>query len=89
MQQILLDAAAKITDSTASQLPSTSTLRRTVRRQRQRATFVYDIPPSREDIHLPPEFKVNFKQEAFLLHDSGEGDVNRIILFATKRNLEC
>ncbi|CAN7944621.1 unnamed protein product, partial [Ixodes hexagonus] len=33
--------------------------------------------------------QVNFKQEAFLLHDSGEGDVNRIILFATKRNLEC
>lgn len=33
--------------------------------------------------------QVNFKQEAFLLHDSGESDVNRIIVFATKRNLEC
>ncbi|KAH9374567.1 hypothetical protein HPB48_017416 [Haemaphysalis longicornis] len=33
--------------------------------------------------------QVNFKQEVFLLHDSGERYVNRIIVFATKRKLEC
>lgn len=32
--------------------------------------------------------QVNFKQEAFLLHHSGESDVNHIIVFAKKRNLE-
>lgn len=32
---------------------------------------------------------MNCKEEPFLLHDSGEGDVNRLILFATQRNLEC
>ncbi|EEC10969.1 conserved hypothetical protein, partial [Ixodes scapularis] len=89
VQQIFLGAAAKITESTASQLSPTPVLRRTVRRQRQRTTFVCDIPPSREDIHLPPEYKVNLKQQAFLLHDSGDGDVNSIIFFATKRYLEC
>lgn len=29
------------------------------------------------------------KGDSFLLHDSGEGDSERILIFATERNLSC
>ncbi|KAM7315741.1 uncharacterized protein ISCGN_005524 [Ixodes scapularis] len=85
--QILLDAASSVTDDTASQIPAASTLRRTIRKQRQRANFVYSVPSCRADIRMPAEFKVTAKGDSFFLHDSGDGDSERLLIFATERNL--
>lgn len=85
--QILLDAASAVSDDTASQMPAPSSLRRVIRKQRQRATFSYSIPSTRGDIRVPVEFKVTSKGESFLLHDSGDGDSARILIFATEKNL--
>ncbi|KAM7290495.1 uncharacterized protein ISCGN_027120 [Ixodes scapularis] len=88
-QQILLDAAASVGEHTASQMPPTSTLRRTIRKQRQQSCNPYSVPATREDVVIPGEYTVSLKQESFVAHDSGFGDRNRILVFATQRNLDC
>ncbi|KAM7293457.1 uncharacterized protein ISCGN_026587 [Ixodes scapularis] len=88
-QQILLDAAASVSEHTASQMPPTSTLRRTIRKQRQQSCNPYSVPATREDVVIPGEYTVSLKQESFVAHDSGFGDRNRILVFATQRNLDC
>ncbi|CAN7981019.1 unnamed protein product [Ixodes pacificus] len=69
-------------------MPPTSTLRRTIRKQRQQSCNPYSVPATREDVVLPGEYTVSLKQEAFVAHDSGFGDRNRILVFATQRNLD-
>ncbi|CAN7943820.1 unnamed protein product, partial [Ixodes hexagonus] len=64
-------------------MPATSTLRSTIRKQNP-----YSVPATREDLILPGEYKVSLKKESFVVHDSGVGDRNRILVFATQRNLD-
>ncbi|XP_018493876.1 uncharacterized protein LOC108863783 [Galendromus occidentalis] len=45
-------------------------------------------PLRREDLEIPEFLKTTFRGERFVHYDSGVGDVNRIIVFATAKNLE-
>lgn len=44
--------------------------------------------PSNLDFEIPAVLKVTNNQEHFILFDSGPSDINRIIVFGTKANLE-
>ncbi|CAN8014944.1 unnamed protein product, partial [Ixodes persulcatus] len=85
--QILLGAAAASSDAVASRMPSVSTMRRTLRKQRRRAIHPYTIPTTKRNLEIPVEFKVTLRGEDFLLHDSGFGDSERILVFSTAENL--
>ncbi|KAM7307232.1 uncharacterized protein ISCGN_010868 [Ixodes scapularis] len=85
--QILLGAAAASSDAVASQMPSVSTMRRTLRKQRRRAIHPYTIPTTKRNLEIPVEFKVTLRGEDFLLHDTGFGDSERILVFSTAENL--
>ncbi|XP_018495545.1 uncharacterized protein LOC108864425 [Galendromus occidentalis] len=73
----------------AGQMPCTDLLRQQVRRSRSRAGVLAapTNPTSREDFKLPERLKVTGKEESFVFYDSGEGDPDRILVFATPGNL--
>ncbi|KAH9359853.1 hypothetical protein HPB48_002452 [Haemaphysalis longicornis] len=70
-------------------MPSPSTLKRTIRKQRQKHQNPYVLPKAREDIIIPEEFKVAGSDDSpFLAYDSGSGDHDRILVFGTAKNFE-
>lgn len=71
--------------STAATLASSSSLLQTVRRNRPLKEYPMN-PRSLEELLIPDEFKY-IKKQLFLLYDSGP-KANRILIYATKRNLE-
>ncbi|KAM7284832.1 uncharacterized protein ISCGN_001926 [Ixodes scapularis] len=113
--QTLLAAVACVNDDTALQIPAPPTLRRTIRKQRQRSNFESSVSSCRADIRSNAHrvqskvycsaksqcatyydnndcftcMQTTAKGDSFLLHDSGEGDGERILIFATERNLSC
>lgn len=82
-QQILGDKLQDVSEAAAVNLPAINNMRRNIRRQRQEHN-VQPIPQRREEIPvLPNGYQITNRGDRFLLHDSGVGDVNRIIVFAT------
>ena len=63
------------------------TVRRDIRRQRQRAGNTLAVPASRDEIpnRLPNDYTVTDNNELFLVWDSGDND--RILIFATEEKL--
>ena len=82
-QQILGAELRNVSEATAVALPSLSNMRRNIRRQRDDHNMPA-VPQQREDIPvLPNNYQITNRGDRFLLFDSGVGDVNRLILFAT------
>ena len=82
-RQILSNQLTNISDGVAIQLPSLGNISRTIRRQRQERN-AHPNPPSREAIPiLPLEFQQTDNGEEFLFYDSGVGQENRMLLFAS------
>ncbi|KAM7308985.1 hypothetical protein ISCGN_012616 [Ixodes scapularis] len=75
--QILLGAAAASSDAVASQMPSVSTMRRTLRKQRRRAIHPYTIPTTKRNLEIPVEFKVSpsLFYQVYTIHGSLHGTV--------------
>lgn len=76
--------------SVAGQLPSVTSLKRTIQRVRQ-TELSAPSNPVEFNFNIPEKFK--FKTdgvggELFLQHDSGSNDSKTIIIFATNRNFE-
>ncbi|XP_018495850.2 uncharacterized protein LOC100900068 [Galendromus occidentalis] len=76
--------------STLGSLPRPDLLRRQVLRARKReySPMHPTNPLRREDLVIPDFLKMTTKGDPFLLYDSGEGDCERMIIFATPDNLE-
>ncbi|XP_018495329.1 uncharacterized protein LOC108864352 [Galendromus occidentalis] len=69
-------------------LPKADLLRRRVANARKRAAPAFPANPShRSDLIIPNILKMTTKNESFLLHDSGEGATDRILIFETPENL--
>jgi len=87
-QQILGAELANISADAAANLPSTSTMRRNIRKAREDN----DLPPNpltREDIpQLPLAFQNTLAGERFLIFDSGVGDHDRIFIFASEIGIQ-
>ena len=82
-QQMLGAALRNVSETTAVALPSLNNMRRNIRRQRDDHNMPA-VPQRREDIPvLPNNYQITNKGDHFLLSDSGVGDVNRLIIFAT------
>ena len=83
-QQILGAALQNISETAAVNLPQINNLKRTIHSQRKDN----DLPPTplrREDIPVLPErYQVTKAGEQFLIFDSGVGDNERILIFATQ-----
>ena len=70
-------------------LASISTLSRNVRGWRQVNQQAPPIPKSRSGYPIPDKYKYLNSGELFLLHDSGETDENRILIFGTQSDLDA
>ena len=75
-----------MSDSSLVQLPNADSIKRTIRLHRSGNEGSVN-PASASGIEILERFKVTSKGEPFLLYDSGFGDINRVILFATSKML--
>ena len=82
--RIISDGLANVSDAVAVNMPDLDNVRRVVRRYRAGNNALPANPQNRANIPvIPNEFSVNCRGDQFLLYDSGVGDVNRILVFAT------
>ena len=87
-QQILGTELRNISDGVAANLPSLETLRRNVRHSRQDRNMP-PAPAHREDIpDLPLAYRTTTNGDLFLVYDSGAGDEERILVFASQDALQ-
>ena len=75
-----------MSESSLVQLPNADSIKRTIRLHRSGNEGSVN-PASASGIEILEIFKVTSKGEPFLLYDSGFGDINRLILFATSKML--
>lgn len=85
---ILSNASVGCSQAAAAKLPSVNTIKRSVRNIRQRQDDGPAIPQHRSEIIFPEDYKITLNGQEFLLFDSGYGDENRILIFASRRNLQ-
>ncbi len=88
--RILQDALSGQSQAVAGALPSVSSMKRTIQRQRTGAQNVPPDPRTCEEFKIPEEFKtvrIFEREEDWLHYDSTEGG-KRIVIFTTKKNLE-
>ena len=65
-------------------LPSYSAIQKRVQRVRSKSQPGHlPNPNDLTDLHIPPDLQSMRDGKRFLLHDTGEADTNRIIIFAT------
>ena len=87
-QHILSNNLQDVDENTACHLPDMDSIRRNIRRQRQKAGNPLPVPLNREDIPnpLPDSYRQTSNGENFLLYDSGDED--RILVFGTTEGLQ-
>lgn len=87
-QQVIAAELGNISEGTAANLPSLSTIRRNIRHIRQDRDLLPN-PISRADIpELPPQYTVTANGDPFLIFDSGVGDQERFFVFASPQALQ-
>lgn len=88
IRSIVADATvAAENDVILSAMPTVPSMSRVAYRARNEVVSYPENPSSLEEIILPEEFSITEKNENFLFYDSGSEN-NRIIMFATKENLQ-
>jgi hypothetical protein len=87
-QRLLSDGLAQASVEAAVNLPRIEHIRRTIRRFRAVAGDPVN-PRDRANVPIiPDEFQVTSNGDRFLLHDSGVGDADRMIIFGTDQCLD-
>ena len=82
--RIISDGLAQASQAVAVNMPRLDNVKRAVRRYREGDNALPANPHHRAAIPvIPQNFAVTTHGDRFLLHDSGVGDVNRILVFAT------
>ena len=88
-QRIISDGLAQASAAVAVNLPRIENVRRTIRRYRENNPGLPANPQNRAGIPvIPNDLQTTSNGDRFLLHDSGVGDANRIIVFATDQALD-
>ena len=82
-QQILGREMENLSQAAVVKMVPQRFIHRAVRRVRQANHAPIPIPTDRSTLALPEEYTTLSNGEIFLLHDSGNGDVNRILIFGT------
>ncbi|XP_071747499.1 uncharacterized protein [Lepeophtheirus salmonis] len=88
-QQILSQELFGISEDVTVNLPALPSIRRCIRRHRQQLrNTTPPLPQSRKEIVFPEIMKSTPTGDKFLIYDSGYGDEERFLIFATYRNLQ-
>ncbi|XP_029645758.1 uncharacterized protein LOC115219713 [Octopus sinensis] len=85
-QYVILNAASDISNLTVPALPPLSSIKRTIRRVRQREICGLPVPNHRKDITFLDEYTKTNRGDDFLLFDSGPSE-DRMLIFSTRQNL--
>ena len=80
-QQIISGCVQALSQAAATQMPDLSTVRRHMRRQRQRAGNPHPIPTDLSEMPIPQEYTVTSSNQQFLQADLQ--DPARLLLFAS------
>ncbi|KAL5245936.1 hypothetical protein ACI65C_013344 [Semiaphis heraclei] len=88
-QQIVGEATQNLNDAVLAQLPKLSTLKRKLRRVKERATWHPPCPTSIRDLMIPEQYKCLSDGSQFLLHDSGVHDDERFIIVGSMTGLRA
>ena len=71
-----------------SRLPSREGLKKQMRRKRRQ-----NLPPNPTSLNdfndLPEKYQRTLTDDRFLIHDSGRSETGHVIVFATKKILNC
>ena len=68
-------------------LPKYASMQQSIARKRKAVNLPHPNPQSLEEIDVPLELRVTANGENFLLYDSGNQDLQRILIFGTDRNI--
>jgi hypothetical protein len=87
---IVAQTAPGISDAVASEMPLVRSITRGIRQARSKANTgqKQPNPASITDFEIPDNLRYLETGESFLLSDSGKNDVNRIIMFGTKKGMK-
>lgn len=86
-QQIITAQVQGLGQAAATQMPQVRSIRRQVRRVRRNNNQPPATPQNRATVEIPPEYARLTSGEGFLLHDTGVGDEQRILIFGTERTV--
>ena len=86
-QTVLSSVLEDCGQAVAPRLPKVQSMKRTIRTVRQQTLSGPTLPSACSEIVFPPELTITFKGDQFLMYDSGQVE-KRIVIFATKRNLQ-
>ena len=82
-RNLLFISVVNFTTETINKLPKLDSVKRTIRNYKSIDEENVGNPSSCADIIIPSMCNSTLRGESFLLSDSGMGDTNRLILFAT------
>ena len=84
---LLANSVEGMTAECVNKLPTLDSVKRTIRRCKRRQEEFYGNPSSCAEIIIPDKYKFTLNGDNFLLFDSGEGDIYRMMLFGTSKFL--
>ena len=87
-RRILQDHSAGLSQEAAARIGSGTNLKRAVTRKRKREEGHPPLPAAPAAIVLPQQFRHTATGANFLLHDSGQGDNDRLLIFGTDETLQ-
>lgn len=86
-QVIVASYTEGISESASVQLPAVRSLKRNIRKARNRANKSHHIPASLSDLIIPQMYRRTSNGDNFLLFDSGMTN-DRILIFGTMQNVQ-
>ena len=86
-QQIITQSVARMDPICAPLLPQAQSLRRETRRVRRQSQPALPIVTCAADVVIPPMYQVTHSEEQFLFYDSGIGNENRMLIFASTNGI--
>ena len=87
-QQILAQSIVGMSEAAAALLPKVNDVRRGIRRNRHEARIPLPRPDNAANVEIPRPYQLTAHNQQFLQYDSGVGDNERILLFASEDGLE-
>ncbi|KAF0986885.1 hypothetical protein HZS_7601 [Henneguya salminicola] len=86
-RKLLAACLSRTIPSVSPSIPSYKYLQRNVQMIRQRINLLLTTPSDATYLIIPEQYKISFRNENFLCYDGLEKDGERLILFATPRQL--
>lgn len=84
-REVIASTVDRLSEEARSQLPSTSTISRSIHNWRSQG--IPSLPTNRMGFEIPAQFKCLENGSSFLAYDSGADDPERILIFATDLGL--